>query len=99
MALSVQDKKETQAGRTGRLGLRTTPQQQLLIQRAAKALNKSVTEFILDSACKAAEDTLMGQRFFLLDDESWKKFQEVLDRPAEVNPKLQQLMKEKAPWE
>jgi uncharacterized protein (DUF1778 family) len=41
----------------------------------------------------------MDQRFFLLDDENWKKFQGVLDRPAEVTPKLHQLMKEKPPWE
>jgi uncharacterized protein (DUF1778 family) len=87
------------SARTARLGIRTTPGQQILILRAAEAVNKSVTEFVLDSACDAAENTLLNQRFFLLDDENWKKFNEVLERPARVKPGLKKLMKEKAPWE
>jgi len=85
--------------RTARLGIRATPRQQMLILRAAEAVNKSVTEFILDSACDAAENALLNQRFFLLNDEEWKKFQEVLEQPAKVKPGLKKLMKEKAPWE
>jgi len=90
---------EKLTARTARLGIRATPRQQLLILRAAEAVNKSVTNFILDSACDAAENTLLNQRFFLLDDDQWKKFQEALDQPAKVNPGLQKLLKEKAPWE
>ncbi len=86
-------------GRIARIGLRATRQQQTLLKRAAEALQKSVTEFILDSACAAAEDTLLDQRFFLLEDADWEKFQEALERPAKVNPKLKQLLQEKAPWE
>lgn len=85
--------------RTARLGLRATPEQQILIQRAADVMQKSVTEFVLDSACSAAENTLLDQRLFLLDDEKWRKFQEALERPAKLKPKLQKLLLEKAPWE
>ncbi len=97
MTTLVEEKKT--AARTARLGLRATLQQQILIQRAAEALNKSVTEFVLDSACTAAENTLLNQRLFLLDDEDWQKFQDALEQPAKVKPGLQKLMKEKAPWE
>lgn len=97
MSISVEESKP--AARTARIGLRATPQQQTLIQRAAEAANKSVTEFILDSACKAAENELLDQRFFLLDDRQWEKFQEALLRPAQIKPGLQKLLKEKAPWE
>lgn len=97
MSTLVEEKKA--APRTARLGLRASLQQQILIQRAAEVLNKSVTEFILDSACTAAENTLLNQRFFLLDDKGWQKFQEALDRPAKVKPELQKLLKEKSPWE
>ncbi len=90
---------DSSAGRTARLGLRATVQQQMLIYRAAEILNKSVTEFVLESACTAAESTLLNQRFFLLEDEAWRKFQEVLDEPAKEVPGLEKLMKEKAPWE
>lgn len=85
--------------RTARLGIRATPRQQMLILHAAEALNKSVTEFILDSACDAAENTILNQRFFLLNDKDWEKFQEALEKPAKVKPGLQKLLKEKAPWE
>jgi uncharacterized protein (DUF1778 family) len=97
MTTLVEEKKA--AARTARLGLRATLQQQILIQRAAEALNKSVTEFVLDSACTAAENTLLNQRLFLLNDGDWQKFQDALEQPAKVKPGLQKLMKEKAPWE
>lgn len=85
--------------RTARLGIRATPQQQMLILSAAEAVNKSVTEFILQSACEAAENALLNQRFFLLNDEEWEGFQETLERPARVKPGLKKLLREKAPWE
>jgi len=97
MPTVVEEKKVTT--RTARLGLRATPQQQRLIQRAAEVLNKNVTEFVLDSACKFAEDTLLDQRLFLADDENWQKFQDALEQPAKIKPELQNLLKEKAPWE
>lgn len=97
MSTVVEEKKATT--RTARFGLRATPQQQRLIQRAAEVLNKNVTEFVLDSACKFAENTLLDQRLFLANDEDWQKFQDALEQPAEVKPGLQKLMKEKSPWE
>jgi uncharacterized protein (DUF1778 family) len=36
--------------------------QEAILKRAADARHKSLTEFILDSACSAAEQTLLDQR-------------------------------------
>lgn len=91
--------KENSTSRTARLGFRATPQQQILIRRAAEITHKSVTEFVLDSTCAAAEKALLDQRLFLVDDEAWQKFQDALDESAKVKPKLQKLIREKAPWE
>lgn len=99
MTMSVKVKDEKLKRRTARLEFRATPQQQMLINLAAQAVNKSVTQFVLDSACAAAENTLLDQRFFILEAEDWQKFQEALERPAQVKPGLLKLMKEKAPWE
>ena len=52
--------------RSSRVGLRTTPQQDAVLRRAAKVAHKSLTEFILDSAYRVAEQTLLDQRLFLL---------------------------------
>ena len=54
------------ATRTARLGLRTTPQQESVLRRAAEVSHKSMTDFILDSACQAAEQTLLDQRVFVM---------------------------------
>jgi len=34
------------------------------------------------------------QRLFLLDDEQWRKFQELLDRPVQDKPALKALLTE-----
>lgn len=82
------------AQRDARLNLRTSSHQQLVIRRAAAALDKSVTEFVLDSATVAAEQVLADRRWFLLDDTRWERFQVLLDAPLAKTPKLRALLKE-----
>ncbi|MFH0877143.1 MAG: DUF1778 domain-containing protein, partial [Candidatus Omnitrophota bacterium] len=84
---------------SGRLGLRTTPAQAALIQRAAEATRKSVTEFVLSSVCEKAEQTLLDQRLFMVDEQTWLAFQDALERPAQVKKGLQSLIAEPAIWE
>lgn len=85
--------------RSGRLGLRTTPEQAALIQRAAEVTRKSVTEFVLSSVCEKAEQTLLDQRFFMIDEGTWLAFQEALEKPSRTDKGLQALLEEPAPWE
>lgn len=54
------------SARTARLGLRATPEQEVVLRRAAEVAHKSLTDFILDSACLAAEQTLLDQRLFMV---------------------------------
>lgn len=78
--------------RSSRLELRTSSQQQQLIRRAAAALDKSVTEFVLESATIAAEQILADRRWLMLDDEQWDRSQELLDAPVGDNTKVRSLM-------
>ena len=39
---------------SARLGLRVTPEQEVVLRRAAEVAHKSLTDFILHSACLAA---------------------------------------------
>lgn len=80
--------------RESRLNLRTTTKQDTLIRLAAQATSKTVTDFVLDSASTAAEQILADRRWFLLDDEAWAAFEDSLERPAVVKPKLRQLLNE-----
>lgn len=98
-AASTTRKPRATTQRSGRLGLRAAPGQEALLRRAAQAANKTLTEFILDSACAVAEQTLLDQRYFLVNQAQWKAFNEILDRPARSKPALKKLMQHKAPWE
>ena len=93
------DNKATTAGRQARLGFRLTHRQEQLIRRAAEATHKNVTDFVLDSACTAAEQALLDRRLFLVDEASWQRFQAILERPAEAKPGLRKLLETPPPWE
>ena len=99
MAKASSSQKRASAVRSGRLGLRTTPVQAALIQRAAEVSRRSITEFVLSSVCEKAEQTLLDQRLFMVDENTWLKFQDVLERPAQVKTGLQALVAEPAIWE
>ncbi len=75
-----------------RLNLRTSARQDELIRHAAQAVDKSVTEFVLDSATIAAEQVLADRRWFLLDERAWSEFQALLERPAVDKPRLREFM-------
>jgi uncharacterized protein (DUF1778 family) len=86
------------APRSVRLGLRATPYQEAVLRRAAEATHKSMTDFILDSACQAAEQTLLDQRLFLVSGSSSQTLLDLLERPAQVNEGLKDLFSRPVPW-
>lgn len=88
----------TSSVRTMRVGLRTTPEQETVLRRAADVAHKSLTNFILDSACRAAEQTLLDQRLFMVSDEQYQALIDLLDSPAQDNPGLRDLFSRPAPW-
>lgn len=89
----------TQSPRSARLGLRATPQQELVLRRAADVARKSLTDFILDSACLAAEQTLIDQRLFMVSGQQYSDLMNLLDQPDQPNPGLSDLFSRQAPWD
>jgi uncharacterized protein (DUF1778 family) len=87
---------EPKAARETRLNLRTTARQDALIRLAAQTTSKTVTEFVLDSASIAAEQVLADRRWFMLDEPSWAAFQDLLERPAVIKPRLAALLSEES---
>lgn len=85
--------------RSARFGLRATPEQEAVLRRAADVARKSLTEFILDSACQAAEQTLLDQRHFVVSTRQFQELLDLLDRPAQDNQGLRDLFSRQAPWD
>jgi uncharacterized protein (DUF1778 family) len=81
------------------INIRVKRTQRDLIDQAAELLGKSRSDFMLETACREAEDVLLDQCFFTLDAEAFEKFQALLDKPPSKNPKLRKLMATPAPWE
>jgi uncharacterized protein (DUF1778 family) len=73
--------------------------QRELIDRAAERMGRSSSDFILDAACREAEEILLDDVYFPLDTESFGQFQALLDRPPAPSNALRNLLSTKAPWE
>ena len=85
--------------RTARLGLRATPEQERVLRRAAQAARKPLTDFILESACQAAEQMLIDQRLFVVTGNQARSLLELFERPTEDNAGLHDLFSRPEPWE
>jgi uncharacterized protein (DUF1778 family) len=81
------------------INLRASRRQKSIIDRAAHALGRSRSEFMLESACREAESVLLDRRYFELSDDAFRRFTAMLDAPPADNPKLRRLLNTKAPWE
>lgn len=87
------------ATRTAPINLRALDSQRSLIDRAAALLGKNRSDFMLETACREAENVLLDQRLFLLDQANFDAFNQALDAPVKDNPALRKLMTRKSPWE
>ena len=86
------------APRSARLGLRATPAQEAVLRRAAEAAHKSLTDFILDAAYQAAEQTLLDQRLFMVSGSQYQALLDMMDRPESENPGLADLFSRRPAW-
>jgi len=80
--------------RTEKLDLRLTPEAKSVLYAAAHAAQRTVSEFVLESALERADETLAERRHFGLNAESWTAFMEALDAPPRSNPRLRRLLRE-----
>ncbi|MSV29530.1 MAG: DUF1778 domain-containing protein [Bryobacterales bacterium] len=85
--------------RNEKLDLRLTPSAKRALQTAALAANRSVSEFVLESALSRAEETLPDRQRFGLSAEKWKAFQAALSRPPRAAPRLARLLQQPSVFE
>ncbi len=90
---------ETRTRRTEKLDIRLTPAAKRTLYAAASAAQRSVSDFVLESALVRAEETLADRRRFGLDAERWRNFMAALDAPPRELPRLQRLLNEASVFE
>jgi uncharacterized protein (DUF1778 family) len=80
--------------KTERIDVRASGPVKQLLQEAARACHKNVSEFLLDAGVTAATQALADRLRFELDEPQWQAFQQALDRPVQSKPRLQKLLNE-----
>lgn len=89
---------KTQTRRRETLNFRVKTEDRNLFDRAARLLGKNRTDFMLESARRAAQDALLDQTLFKVSPEIYAKFMARLDAPPAPNKKLRRMMTTPAPW-
>ena len=80
--------------RSVRIDIRISPEAKRLLQEAASVRHKTVSEFVLDSALYAAEETVLERRHFRLNAQQWAAFMAALEAPPKPHARLERLLKE-----
>lgn len=79
--------------------IRASAETKALFVRAAALRGQKLSEFMLESARRQAEEAILDERAFFLDAEAHACFLALLDAPPEPPAKARARLKRKAPWE
>lgn len=79
--------------------IRTCARTKAVLNRAAQLKGQKLSEFMLDSARRQAEEALLDQRAFFLEPKAHEAFLALLDVPGKPSAPLKARMKRKAAWE
>lgn len=81
------------------LNLRIKPATRNLIDRAAEALGKTRTDFMLEASERRAEEVLLDRTLFSVSEEAYAAFLSRLDGVPQPDAKLKKTLQTKAPWD
>ncbi len=79
------------------VNLRVRTDTRALIDREAKALGKTRSEFMIDAARRAAEEALLDQTLVRVDQDTYDFFLKTLDQPPGGDG-FDRLMRVRKPW-
>jgi len=81
------------------INIRAKQNQRDLIDHAAELQCKTRSEFMLESAYQKAQDIILDQTFFVLDQAKFQQFEDLLNEPPTYNKNLQLLLTTSSPWD
>ena len=80
------------------ISIRAKAAQRDLIDQAAERLGRTRSDFMLEAACRQAEDVLLDQTYFALDAKQFAAFQAMLDKPPAPTDRLRRTLNAPLPW-
>ena len=80
------------AQRQDRISVRLSPQSKRTLERAAAYADKTVTDFVLDSALKSADALVRKHEVITLEAADWDVFYAALLNPPKPNAKLRKAL-------
>lgn len=88
----------SRASKNKRLEVRATERQEALLRRAAAATDRTMTDFILDTAVDQAERVLADRRWFVATEEEYAEFLRLLDEPLDSVDEFDRLWSRPSPF-
>jgi uncharacterized protein (DUF1778 family) len=79
--------------------IRASAETKAILGRAAELRGQKLSEFMLDSARRQAEEAILDQRAFFLDAEAHDKFLAMLDKPAQPSEAVRARANRKPVWQ
>ncbi len=79
--------------------IRASAETKAILTRAAALRGQKLSEFMLDSARRQAEDTILDQRVFFLAPDAHEAFLAMLDAPAQDVVELRTRLTKPPAWE
>jgi uncharacterized protein (DUF1778 family) len=79
--------------------IRASSEAKAILNRAAALRGQNLSEFMLESARREAQETVLAQRTFFLDDDAHARFLALLDAPPKPSAKARARLNRKTPWE
>src|SRR5262245_55676550 len=78
--------------------IRASAETKAILNRAAALRGQKLSEFMLESARQRAEETILDQRTFFLDDAGHARFLALLDSPPRPSRAVGARLTRKPPW-
>jgi uncharacterized protein (DUF1778 family) len=79
------------------INLRVREEVRAVIDRAARIRGKTRSDFMIDAAYRAAEDTLLDESFVKVDPDSFRHYLDILDQTPHSEG-FERLMAAHKPW-
>jgi len=98
-ATIVEKVKGTGSRKNDVIQIRASAETKAVLVRAANLRGQGLSEFMLDSARREAEDAILDQRVFFLDSEAHAEFVAMLDKPTKPSNSVRARMSRKPSWE